>query len=292
MARALAKHEPVKMLAIAGESEVSARLAFAADANVEIVPALYGDIWLRDTGPIFARDGAAAVALTFRFNGWGGKYLYPHDDEVADFIAARHGVRVVAQDFVLEGGSVDFDGEGRMLTTRQCLLNPNRNPGLSQQDIERKLREAFGVDEIVWLDQGLLNDHTDGHIDNIARFVAPRRVVCAAPSGRDDPNAATLDAIARDLERAGLDVVRIPGPGLVTGSNGQPVAASHMNFIIGNGAVLMPCYEERYAPAAVAALAPLFAGREVVALPANAILGDGEDTGGGSFHCITQQEPA
>jgi len=291
MARALAKHEPVKMLVMAGESEASARLAFTADANVEIVPARYGDIWLRDTGPLFARDGAETVALVFRFNGWGGKYLYPHDDEVAAFIAARRGVRAVAQDFVLEGGSVDFDGEGRVLTTRQCLLNPNRNPGLSQRDIEKKLREAFGVDEIVWLDQGLLNDHTDGHIDNIARFVAPRRVVCAAPSGMDDPNAATLDAIARDLERAGLDVVRIPSPGLIQGHDG-PVAASHMNFVIGNGTVVMPCYEERYAPAAVAALAPLFAGREVIALPANAILGDGEDTGGGSFHCITQQEPA
>ncbi len=285
LVRALGQHEPVKLLALKGESQDSAQAALAGE-NVEIIPALYGDIWLRDTGPIFARDADGPVALVFRFNGWGGKYDLPHDDEVAAFVARRCGVRAVVQDFVLEGGSLDFDGAGRVLTTKQCLLNANRNPGLSQSDIEARLRKAFGIDRVIWLDQGLLNDHTDGHVDNIARFVAPGRVVCAAPSGNDDPNAATLDAIARDLEKHGLDVVRIPGPGKIVNEDGTPVPASHMNFIIGNGVVVVPAYEPIYSQAAVAALAPLFPERNVIALPARNIL-----SGGGSFHCITQQEP-
>ena len=292
MVRAIAQHQRVNLLVLSGESENAARAVFAAQPNLTIIPTQFGDIWLRDTGPIFARDDEGTVALGFRFNGWGGKYQLPHDDEVASFIAGHRGVRFHPHDFVLEGGSLDFDGDGRVLTTRQCLLNPNRNPGLSQNDLERRLRDAFGIDQIIWLDQGLLNDHTDGHIDNIARFVAPGRVVCAAPSGHDDPNAATLDAIARDLEKHKLDVVRIPSPGLIAGQQGKPVAASHMNFVIANGVVVMPSYEECYAPAAVATLAPLFPDRQVIALSASHLLGDGGDSGGGSFHCITQQEPA
>jgi agmatine deiminase len=286
MVKALAKGEKVKLLVMGEEAVASATAAFKG-ANVDIIPALFGDIWLRDTAPIFANGPDGLQALTFKFNGWGGKYELPHDDEVAVFVAAQAKAHVIAHDFVLEGGSLDFDGNRTVLTTKECLLNANRNPTLSREDIEYHLREAFGVKQIIWLEQGLVNDHTDGHIDNIARFVAPNRVVCASPSGDNDPNAATFEAIARDLQQAGLEVIRIPSPGLVADEDGEPMAASHMNFIIGNEVVIMPSYENVYSKLAVKALAPLFPGREVVALPAMHIL-----SGGGSFHCITQQEPA
>jgi agmatine deiminase len=288
MVRALAAGEPVKVLADGAAAVASARAALAG-VDADVIDAPFGDIWLRDTGPIFARDGAAH---RFRFNGWGGKYELPHDDEVAARIAERTGVRLVAHDFVLEGGSIEMDGEGALLTTRQCLLNPNRNPGWTQETAEAALRAALGIEKVLWLDDGLLNDHTDGHIDNLARFVAPGRVVCQAPSGADDPNSAVLDQIARALEvmtdaqGRRLEVIRIPSPGLVLDEDGEPIPASHMNFVIGNAAVPVPIYSDT-GDDAERALASLFPGRRVIGLSANAIL-----TGGGAFHCITQQQPA
>jgi agmatine deiminase len=269
----------------------SARDRLPAWAHVIEEP--FGDIWLRDTGPIFARDGAnGPAALAFRFNGWGAKYDLPHDDTVAARVAARAGVTLRPADFVLEGGAIDGDGAGTFLTTRQCLLNPNRNPGWTQEIAEDALRAHLGARKVIWLGDGLLNDHTDGHVDNIARFVGPARVACQMASGPDDPNADILEAIAKDLsgqtDAAGrpIEVVRIPSPGAVLDEDGAPIPASHMNFIIGNAAVVVPIYSQ-YGDDAVRALAPLFPGRRVVGVSAHAIL-----TGGGSFHCITQQEPA
>ena len=285
MVLALAGGDQVKVLVLPGEAEESAQ-AVLQHANIKVIPALFGDIWFRDTAPIFARDDHHPIALTFQVNGWGGKYIYAHDDEVAAFIAHQSGTPARKQDMVLEGGALEFDGKGRLLTTRSCLLNPNRNPSLTFDDIEHRLTEAFGVQQILWLDQGLMNDHTDGHIDNIARFVSGGVVVCQSPSGHDDPNAETLRSIHIDLQRYGLEVVDIPGPGRITSTSGEIVPASHMNYIVGNSTVVVPCYEDRYAAEAVAGLRPLFPGRDVVALPARHLL-----TGGGSFHCITQQEP-
>jgi agmatine deiminase len=286
MVKALAKGEKVKLLAMGDTALASARTA-TAGRNIEVVPALFGDIWLRDTAPIFTNGPDGLKAQTFRFNGWGGKYILPHDDAVSAFVAQKAKAQIIAYDFVMEGGSLDFDGEGTVLTTKECLLNKNRNPELTPQDIEQRLIKAFDLKRIIWLEQGLVNDHTDGHIDNIARFVAPGRVVCPIVSGTDDPNAETFDAIARDLKKAGLDVIRVPSPGLIADEDGEPMAASHMNFIVGNAVVIVPSYEDVYSKEAVKVLAPLFPGRDVIALPANHIL-----SGGGSFHCITQQEPA
>ncbi|MFC3068241.1 agmatine deiminase family protein [Phenylobacterium soli] len=295
LARALAGPGGERVMLMTGhpDGEAAAREMLGDVDGIEIVPGAFGDIWLRDTGPIFAKRREETVAMGFRFNGWGGKYDLEHDDTVAEQIAKASSARLVRHDFILEGGAVDHDGEGTVLTTTQCLLNPNRNTGWSAGDAEAALGGALGATKTLWLGDGLLNDHTDGHVDNLARFVAPGVVACPIAWGRGDPNAEVYDATARKLSEmtdgAGrkLTVARIPSPGFVEGEGGRPVPASHMNFLIANKAVIVPVYEEQPAEFAVQALEHLFPGREVIALPSIAIL-----TGGGSFHCITQQEPA
>jgi agmatine deiminase len=284
----------VRLLANGAEAETSARAALSPDV-AEVIPAKYGDIWLRDTGPIFAHAADGAVALRFKTNSWGGKYDLPDDATVGDDIAALAKTPIRRFDFVLEGGAVDHDGEGTILTTRQTLLNPNRN-GWSKAAAESALTEAFGAKKIIWIDEGLKNDHTDGPVDNIARFVAPGRVVCQAPAGPDDPNAETLDAIAATLARETdatgrkLEVIRIPGVGLYRNALGDVSPASHMNFIIANDVVVVPIYGTATEADALQALQIVFPTRAVVGVSSRGLLGCGS-AGGGSFHCITQQVP-
>lgn len=295
LARALAGPggERVRLLTGSPEGEADARRLLGDVANIEIVPGAFGDIWLRDTGPIFARGPEGLQAQGFRFNGWGGKYDLEHDDTVAEQIAKAADTALVRHDFILEGGAVDHDGEGTVLTTGQCVLNPNRNAGWTEAVAEAAFAEALGAKKVLWLGDGLLNDHTDGHVDNLARFVAPGVVACPVAWGRGDPNADAYDDAARRLagmtDAAGrqLKVVRIPSPGFVEGPEGGAIPASHMNFLIANQAVIVPLYEERPGEFAVEALKTVFPDRAVIGLPSMAIL-----TGGGSFHCITQQEPA
>lgn len=292
LVRALAGpgREHVKLMVAGGAATRAAETLLEGVPNVEIVPGEFGDIWLRDTGPIFTSDTCAAA---FRFNGWGGKYELPGDDTVASQIASRAGVSLARPDFVLEGGALDHDGRGTALTTRQCLLNPNRNRGWREEDAERAIADALGVRTVLWLDRGLMNDHTDGHVDNLARFVAPGIVACPAAYGLDDPNAPAYDAAARALagfvDAAGdrLKVIRIPSPGRLLDENHRVVPASHMNFLIANGAVVVPTYGDPAGAWAVQALETVFPGRAVIGLPATALL-----TGGGAFHCISQQEVA
>lgn len=270
----------------------SARAALEGmDVVITVEP--LGDIWFRDIAPIFVRaTGGWLEYRTFDYNGWGGKYLMEHDDTVAPRIATRTGFPGRSVPVVFEGGALDVDGTGIGLTTRSCLLNPNRNPGLSQAAIGAILEEHLGVESLVWLGDGLLNDHTDGHVDNIARFVAPGRVVCQHPSGEDDPNREVLRQITADLRAyrtpsgRALEVVEIPSPGRVTAPDGSIVPASHMNFYIANHRVVVPVYGTPSEGEAVGQLQALFPGREVVGLPAGGVL-----MGGGSFHCITQQQP-
>jgi agmatine deiminase len=252
-----------------------------------------GRTTLPPPGAIRLKGEGGRAAAGFRFNGWGGKYVLDGDDEVAGQIAEAAGEPLQRNDFVLEGGALDHDGHGLVLTTRQCLLNPNRNPAWDQAGAEAALRGALGARKVLWLGEGLMNDHTDGHVDNLARFVAPGVVACPMAVGDDDPNAqAYAEAAAAlagmsDLDGRPLKVARIPSPGLIEDDDGEPVAASHMNFLIANGAVIAPVYAERPAELALEALKTLFPDRQVIGLPSRAIL-----TGGGSFHCITQQEPA
>jgi len=294
LVRALATANLVRLLVNGAEAEASARAALGDLA--EIVPARYGDIWLRDTGPIFARLRGGAAALKFKTNSWGGKFDLPDDATVGEDVARLAGLPVLSFDFVLEGGAVDRDGEGTILATRQTLLNPNRN-GWSKEEAEAGLAQGLGAKTVIWIDEGLKNDHTDGHIDNIARFVGPGRVACLSPAGPDDPNAETLDGIARTLEKAtdargaSLEVIRVPGPGLYRNALGEIAPASHLNFVIANGMVVMPVYGTPTQDAALEALQAVFTDRKVIDVPSRGLLGAG-DAGGGSFHCITQQEPA
>ncbi len=278
---------PVRILAHGKEAVASARKALGAGVTVFDEP--FGDIWLRDTGPIFR---TATKAAAFRFNGWGGKYVLDHDDTVAARVAAHAGAALSEYDIILEGGAIEMDGQGTLITTRQCLLNPNRNSGWTQTKAEAALAAALGVRKVIWLGDGMQNDHTDGHVDNLARFAAPGHVVCQAPFGSDDPNTdvfAEIEALLRaaiDAAGAPLQVTAIPSPGRIEDEDGDAIPASHMNFIIANRAVVVPVYSGS-GDDAVRALAPLFPGRKVVGLSAHALL-----TGGGSFHCITQQQPA
>lgn len=272
-----------------GEGEAAAE---ALGETARVAHLSYGDIWLRDTGPVIAHGADGRRAVGFRFNGWGGKYLYPADVDLAERVARAAGLPFAHVDLVAEGGGLEFDGEGTALTTKQCLLNPNRNPSLSARDVEGLLAPALGVERVIWLEEGLAGDHTDGHIDNIARIIRPGLVLCQAPAGPDDPNAKTLDAIARALDRAQdaagrrLDVARIPSPGLVADENGKPRAASHMNFVHAPGRLVVPVYDTAGTAGALDGLAALFPDREIVALSASALL-----TGGGGFHCVTCNIP-
>ncbi|WP_374274767.1 agmatine deiminase family protein [Brevundimonas sp.] len=293
LVRALAGQgrEQVRLLVGHDDALADARVRFAGVEGVEVGAGRFGDIWLRDTGPIFDAGGRAHG---FRFNGWGGKYDLPHDDEVAGQIADHAGAELLRHDFILEGGALDHDGAGTILTTRQCLLNPNRNPGWTANKAEAALAEALGARTVLWLGDGLLNDHTDGHVDNLARFVAPGVVACPIAFGRNDPNADVYDETARtlaamtDAEGRPIRVLRVPSPGFVGDEDERPVPASHMNFLIVNGAVIVPTYgDETAGRLACEALATVFPDRQIIPLPSTAIL-----TGGGSFHCISQQEPA
>ncbi|QTN19633.1 agmatine deiminase family protein [Brevundimonas sp. AJA228-03] len=293
LVRALAGpgREQIRLMVGNDEALADAQARFEGVANVDIVAGRFGDIWLRDTGPIFGAGSTRAAA--FRFNGWGGKYDLPHDDTVAGQIGAASGVPLDRHAFVLEGGALDHDGAGTILTTRQCLLNPNRNPGWSEAAAEAALAEALGARKVVWLGDGLLNDHTDGHVDNLARFVAPGVVALPMAFGRNDPNDDVFDAAAAalsaatDAEGRPLTLLRLPSPGFVGDEDERPVPASHMNFLIANGAVIVPTYGNATAARlACEGLATVFPDREIIPLPSTAIL-----SGGGSFHCITQQEP-
>lgn len=285
LAKACSASMTVNLVAGNATAAQNANAACAPFARVHQLP--MGDIWLRDIGPIFCQTGQTLAGLTFSFNGWGGRYILEGDTQTADAILAITGHQGVRSDFILEGGSIDNNGAGTLLTTRQCLLNENRNTGWTETLATEKLKTAFGAKRIVWLGDGLEGDHTDGHVDNIARFIGETRVVCQHPSGPDDPNTDTYGRIAADLKAAGFDVVTIPSPGRVLDREGEVMAASHVNFVFANGTIIMPVYNAEKGEAARRALADALPAFKVMALPSKHIL-----SGGGSFHCISQQVPS
>jgi agmatine deiminase len=245
----------------------------------------FGDIWLRDTGPIVLKGPGGRAAHGFGFNGWGAKYDLPGDDTIGQRLAVGAGMEAARFGWILEGGAIDVDGTGLCVTTEQCLLNPNRNPGMSREEVEARLRSDLGIERPLWLGEGLVNDHTDGHVDNLARFVREGVLALPVPDGGDDPNAAVYEDARRRAEAFGLEVAPLPSPGRVL-RDGEVVPASYMNFYIGNAAVVVPLYGAANDETAVAAIGALFPGRRAVGLRADHVL-----TGGGSFHCISQQVP-
>ena len=294
--------ERVDLLVRGPDARVAAeamRLGLPDPSLVRLHEAPIGDVWLRDTGPIFVDDGATGIhASAFRFNGWGEKYLLPSDDRIAGIVAEKAGARLHRFDgMIAEGGALESDGEGTCITTRQCLLNKNRNPSLSEKDVEGALKEAIGAEKVIWLDEGMIGDHTDGHVDNLARFIAPGKVVCMRPSGKDDPNAAIFAAIKKALENAtdaagrALEVIEIPSPGKAL-LDDRIVPASHMNFYIANHALIMPSYggltdEDDTALECLEIFERHVDRPHFYAIDSSHLL-----SGGGSFHCISQQQPA
>lgn len=272
-----------RVILVAADAEAARAAQALAGDTAEVVIEPFGDIWLRDTAAIL--DGAGK-AHDFGFNGWGGKYDLPGDDDIGLRLARRRALAVDSHDWVLEGGAIDGDGTGLAVTTEQCLLNPNRNPGLSKAEVEARLAADLGYARVLWLGDGLLNDHTDGHVDNLARFIGPNRLLIPE-AAENDPNWRVYQDAAARAEAFGVTLARMPSPGRVLNEEGEIIPASYMNFYIGNAAVVVPLYGQPNDDAAVAALAGFFPGRAIIGQRADHIL-----TGGGSFHCISQQIPS
>jgi agmatine deiminase len=253
----------------------------------------YADVWLRDTGPIFVKDGTGKTVITkWLFNAWGNKFPeLLRDSAIPDKIGEWKNLHVERPGIIVEGGAIDVNGGGMCLTTEQCLLNENRNPGKSQADVEMYLGEYLGIRKTVWLREGLVNDHTDGHIDELARFVAPGRIVCAYEDDPGDENYGTLQANystltgAADTNGNPFDVVKLPMPH-VRYEDGQKAPVSYTNFYIGNTVVLAPTFGDENDEKALEILRGLFPGREVAGIDCSDII-----YGGGALHCVTQQEP-
>jgi agmatine deiminase len=284
-ANAIAAFEPVTMIANPGEDAAAARAA--CSASVEVVELPLDDSWLRDCGPIYVYgDDGRRRAVHFRFNAWGDKFdPYDKDAAVGGLIAERLGDSVVTAPLVLEGGSIVGDGAGTLLTTEECLLNPNRNPELGRAEIEAALIGHLGVERVVWLEHGMVEDKdTDGHVDLVAAFTAPGTAMLLSP-GPENPNYERAQANLARLRGAGIDVLELPFLSYVEVA-GQTIGASYLNFYICNGAVIVPVCGDETDPEALTLIGGAYPGREVVPVP-GAVLA----YGGGGPHCITQQVP-
>lgn len=285
VANSIAAFEPVTMVANPGKDAALARAACVQGVDVVELP--LDDSWLRDCGPIYVygEDGRR-LAVHFRFNGWGGKYPpWDRDARVGALIAERLGDEVRPAPLVLEGGSILTDGAGTLLTTEQCLLNPNRNPSLSREQIEEELRTQLGVERIVWLGHGLVEDRdTDGHVDLIASFVRPGEVLLQMVEA-GNPNYDRCRENRERLRAAGIEVIEVRFLPYVVVEN-ETIAASYLNLYLCNRAVIVPVTGAGSDAEALAIVDHAYPDREVVPVP-GAVLA----YGGGGPHCITQQVP-
>jgi len=297
---ALSRHERVCLLVndAATEQQVWARLRRAEGdlANVEIFKIPTVDVWMRDYGPTFVTRSGPSDRLALNdwvFNGWGGKYKdYEADDAVARQIASLLKLPAFEHDLVLEGGSIEVNGAGICLTSEQCLLNPNRNPHLSRAEIERFLKDSLGVTQIIWLGEGVAGDDTDGHVDDMARFLDQRTVACILESNPRDENYRALRENyerlqnARDQNGGRLNVVTLPCPDPIYSGDAR-LPASYANFYIANEVVIVPVFDDRHDRQALGILQEHFPDRTVIGLRCNEVV-----AGLGAIHCVTQQEPA
>jgi len=292
VARAVAGFEPVTMVARPGQGEQARGLC---GDGVEVVELPIDDSWFRDSGPIFVlgADGERA-GVDFRFNSWGGKHHpFDADDRISGLLLERLGVERIASPMVLEGGAITVDGEGTLITTEQCLLHPNRNPGLTREQIEAELMARLGVTKVIWLPYGGLEDtETDGHVDGVCAFTAPGRVLLSVPGDPDHPdhqrtrdNRAVLEA-ATDARGRRLEILELPQTAFVE-VDGEPTEVSYLNFYLANGGVVVPVADVPEDAGALAVIAAAFPDRTVVGVRCRVV-----GYGGGGVHCITQQIPA
>ncbi len=293
---ALARSETVRINVLGPEHERHVQGLLAGIA----APIVYhrfptNDAWCRDHGAIFVvrRDRPALAALDFEFNAWGGKYLpCDLDNAIPRQMAEALDVPCLPMGMVLEGGSIEVNGAGLLLTTEQCLLNPNRNPGLGRVQIEARLRAALGVERVLWLGEGIAGDDTDGHVDDLTRFVAEDTVVTAVEADPDDENYVPLHenlqrlASVRLADGRPLRVIHLPMPRPLY-CEGTRLPASYANFYIGNRVVLLPCFDDRNDAVAIEVLRGCFPDREIVTIDCTDLV-----WGLGAFHCLTQQVPA
>lgn len=298
MTLALAESELVRINVkdVEQEAQVRKLLNGAPPERIEFHHILTNEPWCRDHGPIFLtrKQGPKLAAIDFGFNAWGWKLSpFEDDDSAATQMGEKLGIPVFDMgDFVFEGGSIDVNGAGTVLTTESCLLNPNRNPDLDREQIEAKLREALGVKQVLWLGDGIEGDDTDGHVDDITRFVATDTVITVVEEDKDDPN---YEPLAINLERlrsmdlkdgTPLKVLTMPMPPRIQ-RGGQRLPASYANFYIANEIVLMPAYADGNDAWASSILKEAFPTRRVVPIDCRELI-----WGLGAFHCLTQQQPA
>jgi agmatine deiminase len=292
MVEALSRGEKVKILVDDAKEERRVGEILAGIENLEFHRIRTSDVWVRDYGPIYVQGGGLEVTK-WTFNAWGGKYEdLMEDNNAGDRIAGSTGLSVIRPGIVLEGGSVEVNGRGTLITTEQCLLNRNRNPTLSKGMIEGYLRDYLGGRNVIWLKSGIEGDDTDGHVDDIARFVTPRRVVCAEEEDEKDPNhdvlVADQEILASSTDQYGreLEVVSLPMPRRADSQFGR-LPASYANFYIGNGAVLVPAFGCEEDEEAREVLKREFPGRRIVSIDCRGLV-----FGLGTLHCVTQQVPA
>lgn len=293
VARAISTFEPVVM-AVRPHDAPEARLACSGKVETFEVP--LDDSWARDMGPTFLRGPNGALgAVQWRFNAWGNKYQpFDEDAQLASRIAKAVGAQIFEAPLVCEGGAIHSDGEGTLLTTEQTLLNANRNPNLTQQQVEERLALFAGARKVIWLGDGFSDDETDGHVDNIACFVAGGRVLVGVPSSVSHPDHEPVrDALrrlraARDAGGRALEIVEIEQPKTERrDSRGRLLQASYVNFYLPNSGVVMPAFDDPNDEKARAVLADCFPERDILQIDSLDIV-----QGGGGIHCITQQEPA
>jgi agmatine deiminase len=295
LVRTIAEVEPVNVLAGGAGVLAEARRLVGNVPNVTLHDIATNDAWARDHGPMFlvAPPGQPPALVDWGYNAWGGKYPpFDLDDAVPQKVAAKLGRRAFKPGIILEGGAIEGNGRGTILTTEQCLLNPNRNPHLGRADIERYLADYCGATNVLWLgDGGIVGDDTDGHIDELARFVGPSTVVAAwEEDPRDENHAPLADNLARlqkmtDERGRPLEVIKLPMPQPKFFDDAR-LPASYCNFYIANGLVVVPQFDDPADRAAIDILSRLFPERQVRGLPAIDLV-----WGLGAFHCITQQEP-
>ncbi|MGW1989453.1 agmatine deiminase family protein [Embleya sp. NPDC001921] len=291
VARAIAAFEPVTMVTVPGAGDEARELCGEAVTVIELP---LDDSWFRDSGPIFVRDGNGRRAgVDFRFNAWGGKHHpWDSDDRVSEALIARLGDTRIASEMILEGGAVTVDGEGTLITTEQCLLHPNRNPGMSRAEIEAELADKLGITKVIWLPYGgLLDTETDGHVDGVCAFVAPGKVIIQLPEDPGHPdyarcraNRAVLEASTDALGRP-FEIVEVPQAAFVSWG-GSDIEVGYLNFYIANGGVVVPIADHPADAGALAVIQDAFPDRKVVGVPTRTVA-----FGGGGVHCITQQIP-